>query len=261
MLCACSSAVAFPATSIQRWESGVRQQHSDLTATRSLWACCSSHSCSSNIIGPCWISHRSSPTPVTILLSNEPLPRCHLTCCCQNKQILDYSFSNWKREAGCILSDSRFEEFWSLGWVDQRCPMSWNWPDSVVLSLLRCPFFKYASSFFFLRFIRHVQLCFLKSYTSVDLSVSALKYQKVYLCRYCRSVALVYCWFGCSPGFCMLFLLQVGQNGWMGVGASFICLVTSSFNTSLAIPGAFMLCVCMCAPAFFPARYMCLCAW
>lgn len=35
----------------------------------------------------------------------------------------------------------------------------------------------------------------------------------------------------------------------MGVGASFICLVQSSFNASstLAIPCAFMFCVCECA--------------
>lgn len=51
----------------------------------------------------------------------------------------------------------------------------------------------------------------------------------------------------------------------MSVGASFICLVKSSFNASsaLAIPCAFMLCVCLCvcAPAFFPARYMFLSVW
>lgn len=191
VLCACSSAVACPAASIQCWESRARQQHSYVSTPRS--SCCSSHSCSSNIIGPCWISHRSSPTLVTILLSNEPLPRCCLTCGCQTRQILDYSFSTWRRGAGCILWDSRFEEFWSLNWVDQRCPMSWNWLDSVVLSLLRRSFFT-MPSLAFSKIYLSVRLCFLKSYTSVDLSVSALKYQKVYLCRYCWSVALVYCW-------------------------------------------------------------------
>lgn len=104
VLCACSSAVACPAASIQCWESRARKQHSYVSTPRS--SCCSSHSCSSNIIGPCWISHGSSPTLVTILLSNEPLPRCCLTCGCQTRQILDYSFSTWKRGAGCILWDS-----------------------------------------------------------------------------------------------------------------------------------------------------------
>lgn len=135
---------------------------------------------------PTLLVHVGSPTGAHQLWWQCSCPMSHslvccLTCCCQTTQILDYRFSTWKRGAGSTLSD-----FWSLSWVDQWLEWAETGP-YYFARFLQCPFL------LFLRFICHVQLCFLKSYTSVDSSVSALRYQKVYLWRYCRSVSLVYC--------------------------------------------------------------------
>lgn len=64
-------------------------------------------------------------------------------------------------------------------------------------------FFKYNPLLAFLRFVRNDRLSVLEVLTRA--CPSALKYQMVYLCWYCRSVGSVNCWCVCVCVFiCML---------------------------------------------------------
>lgn len=105
--------------------------------------------------------------------------------------------------------------------------------------------------FFFLSFIRHVQLCFLKSYTSVDLSLSVLKYQKVYLCRYCRSVALVYCWCVWVLSWFLHVIFTASRTKWMdGCGGIIYLSLYIIFQHVLSNTWClYVVCVCVHLPS------------
>lgn len=113
---------------------------------------------------------------------------------------------------------------------------------------------------FFLSFIRHVQLCFLKSYTSVDLSVSALKYQKVYLCRYCRSVALVYCWCVWVLSWFLHVIFTASRTKWMDGCGGIIYLSRYVIFQHVLSNTWCLYVVCVCVSVHLPSSLRGTCA-
>lgn len=166
-------------------------------------------------------SHRSSLTPMLVVLWLSSCPENHSWplsdlkhCWCQSginssRTVLVLETKKNMRRAGCILSISCY--FWglfqSLCRVGQRHPLSWNClvcDRSQTAGLTTsfgpllhcsCSFFIQNPSLLFLRFVRDDRLSVFESLTHwlTWACPSALKYQMVYLCWYCRSVGFVYC--------------------------------------------------------------------